>query len=60
MECPYCNTELIEHDSFGFFSQSQSGKKLGTIYKCGNESCEGYGQHFYAYEDQELKEGYPC
>lgn len=62
-ECPYCNHELVYHDYFGKYTgRGFSGiEKRGTIYKCSNEACDAFDQHFYSYDsDGELREGYPC
>lgn len=62
MECPYCETELNYQDYFGRICSHQDGKVLGDIYKCKNEECECYEEHFHTYRDHpdDLKEGYPC
>lgn len=64
MLCPYCENELIPHDSFGRFFSHQDGKVIGEIYKCHNEECESgcFNFLFHAYSNREddLKEGHPC
>lgn len=60
-ECPYCGEELVCVDYFGRVAKHQDGKILGDIYKCFNEECDRYEEHFYSYRDRsELHEGYPC
>jgi len=61
--CPYCEQELLSHDYFGKYTgRGMSGiDKRGEIYKCGNEACEAFDNHFYVYDiDNKLHEGYPC
>lgn len=75
MECPYCEKELIYQDYYytgrpeGFFGtvangihykQSSDYKKLGDIYKCFNEECQRYQEHFYTDMHGDIHEGYPC
>ena len=36
MKCPYCDSELIYHDYFGYVGLHQSGEVLGKIFKCPN------------------------
>jgi hypothetical protein len=73
MECPYCEQELHYHDTYGtgrheyYYGTAANGihypstwKKLGDIYKCENEECEAFEQHFYTDERDNLHEGYPC
>ena len=60
MECPYCEKELIYHDYYGFFASHQSGEKIGDIFKCENEYCELFDEHFYTDKEGNLNEGYPC
>lgn len=46
---------------FGYLACHQSGEVVGYIYKCGNENCEAFDQHFYNYKNNDnLIEGYPC
>lgn len=60
-ECPECQEELIHIDNFGRFFQHQDGQTLGCIYKCGNELCNCFDEHFYQHDgDDEIKYGYPC
>lgn len=43
MECPYCNADLIHHDSFGsrdYINGNDRNGKRGDIYKC--PSGEGF------------------
>ena len=74
MECPYCEQELHYNDYYytgrpeNFYGTAGNGihypasnyKKLGDIYKCDNEECEMFDEHFYTDERDELHEGYPC
>ena len=62
MKCPYCGEELEYHDYYGFGNpNSNNFKKIGEIFKCENEDCEAYEEHFHTKEnDDELYEGYPC
>lgn len=75
MECPYCEEELCQHDSYfsgrpgSFYGTSGNGiyypptpnyRKLGDIFKCHNEECEAYQEHFYTDLQENLHEGYPC
>jgi len=68
MNCPYCNGELNCFDYYGkrkvaehYYTHPQSWiEKEGNIYKCDNEECEGYEQHFYSDVNENLYEGYPC
>jgi hypothetical protein len=73
VECPYCGEELRYQDEyFKGRLESFSGTAgcglyypstkvhLGDIYKCKNEECEAYEQHFYTDTQDNLKEGYPC
>ena len=62
MECPYCKQELTYHDYFGRICSHQDGEIMGDIYKCENENCDAYQEHFYTYRDNEseIHEGYPC
>lgn len=68
-ECPHCGQELVYHDYFGkvkyadhYYLYPQSWiEKTGEIFKCKNEDCEAFDEHFYAYDaDGVLHEGYPC
>jgi hypothetical protein len=60
MDCPYCNQELNWHDYYGFYLGHDQWDKQGDIFKCKNEECEVYEQHFYTDEQDNLHEGYPC
>lgn len=62
MECPYCGEELTCDDYYGIGNPMRNDfKKLGDIYKCQNEKCEMYQEHFYTRNNEdELHEGYPC
>lgn len=61
MECPYCEEELQYHDYYGFGNPyGPQFVKQGDIYKCDNDSCEMYEEHFYTDKQDELHEGYPC
>jgi len=70
-ECPYCKQELSYHDWFytGNHAAYEKGyegsgfKKLGDIYKCGNEDCDSQSFNYSFYTrigSDELLEGYPC
>ncbi len=39
-ECPYCNSELIHEDTYGYLASHQSGEVLGIILRCPNH--EGF------------------
>lgn len=70
--CPYCGTELEQHDEFGFFNQKYHGHfvKSGDILKCPksdnveeDEICESaiFNGYFHVRTNSsELQEGYPC
>lgn len=73
MECPYCNGNLSYQDEYfmgrpeSFYGTAANGIHytstkihLGDIYKCKNEECEVYEQHFYTDNRGNLNEGYPC
>ena len=74
MECPYCKEELFYHDYYftgrpasfhgttgnGLYYPEQDYKKLGDIFKCENEDCEAFDEHFYTDIYDDLNEGYPC
>ena len=73
MECPCCGEELncIDHYGTGrpehYYGTAANGiyypstyEKLGDIFKCDNEECECYEEHFYTDTNDELHEGYPC
>jgi len=67
MECPYCEEELEYHDFYGtnlrldsFGIVKPGFDKCGDIYKCMNEECEAFQEHFYTDKQGELHEGYPC
>ena len=75
MECPHCEYELTYHDTYftgkpeRFYGTAGNGiyypatsnyKKLGDIFKCMNEDCEAFDQHFYTDSNDNLNEGYPC
>lgn len=40
MNCPYCNSELIDQGPYGYLASHQSGEILGYTYKCPNH--EGF------------------
>lgn len=40
MECPYCDSGLIDEGEYGFIARHQSGEVLGRIYRCPNH--EGF------------------
>jgi hypothetical protein len=67
MECPYCDHELKYHDHYGknlrldSLDRIKPGyEKQGNIYKCMNEECEMYDEHFYTDKQNNLHEGHPC
>lgn len=60
MECPYCSQEMDCHDFYGHYLGNGNWNKQGDIYKCNNEKCEAYEQHFYTDVQGNLHEGYPC
>lgn len=61
MECTYCEEELNYHDYYGRGIPMRGGfEKLGDIYKCENEECEMFEEHFYTDKQDNLHEGYPC
>ena len=62
MYCPYCETELLCIDYYGFYLGRGMWNKQGDIYKCIHENCESevFNYHFYTDEQGELHEGYPC
>ena len=61
MKCPYCGEELEYHDYYGNGIPGRNDfKKIGDIFKCENEECEAYEEHFYTDRNDELCEGYPC
>lgn len=61
MECEYCEEELNCIDYYGIGIPGREGfDKQGDIYKCGNESCEMFDEHFYTDKSGNLHEGYPC
>ena len=68
MNCPYCEEELLYEDHYGLnlsmdsFNRTRPGyKKIGDIYRCDNEECEVYGEHFHVLVNtDEVREGYPC
>ena len=62
MECPYCEQELNCVDYFGRVASHQDGHVEGDIYKCGNEDCEMFDEHFHTHRnnESEVHEGYPC
>ncbi len=75
MECPECEEELVNHDYYycgrpeSFYGTAGNGihypatpnyRKLGDIFKCGNEECECFDEHFYTDEQGNLHHGYPC
>lgn len=35
-------------------------EKIGDIFKCENEECEMFDEHFYTDRQGNLQEGYPC
>jgi len=65
--CPYCENPLTYEDVFGknlhldSFGKIKDGfQKSGDIYKCKNEQCDAFDEHFYTrVSDDELHEGYP-
>lgn len=59
MECPNCEKELNCIDWYGFNMGTGREIKSGDIYKCLNEDCLSFEQHFYTRKGQ-LNEGYPC
>ena len=62
-DCPHCGQELEYHDYFGKYTgRGFSGiDRCGAIYKCANESCSAFDEHFWALDsDGVLHEGYPC
>lgn len=60
MECPYCEQELTYDDWYGTnMGYHRENNKLGDIYKCENESCEAFEEHFHT-RNEELVQGYPC
>jgi hypothetical protein len=59
MDCPYCGEELAWHDYYGPRVDGRIQKR-GDIYKCENEECDAYEQHFYTDQREELHDGYPC
>lgn len=72
MNCPYCDCDLTYQDEYfsglpeSFYGTAGNGihypstkKHLGDIYKCKNEDCEAYDEHFYTVNN-DLREGYPC
>ena len=74
MKCPECEEELNYHDYYytgrpaSFYGTAGNGiaypesqfRKLGDIYKCANEECECFDEHFYTDEQENLHQGYPC
>lgn len=61
MECSYCEEELENHDYYGLGIPGSDGfDKSGDIYKCMNEECEMYDEHFYTDNQGNLHDGYPC
>jgi len=73
--CPCCEQELLYVDYYYigkpssfygtagngiYYPQTSNYKKLGDIFKCNNEECEAYENHFYTDEQNNLYEGYPC
>ena len=71
--CPYCDSDLTYRDEYftgrpeSFYGTASNGihypstkKHLGDIYKCVNDECEAYDQHFYTDTNENLFEGYPC
>lgn len=62
-DCPHCGHELAYHDYFGkSIGRGYIGiEKRGEIYKCADEACEAFDEHFWALNsDGVLHEGYPC
>lgn len=62
MECTYCGEELNCIDYYGLGNPFRSDFiKQGDIYRCENEECEMYYEHFHTRDNgDELHEGYPC
>lgn len=68
LNCPYCDEELIYQDYYGKLKHPEHYwiyprswiERAGDIYKCENEDCEAYEQHFYTDQNDDLYEGYPC
>ncbi len=52
MNCPYCNSELIDGGVYGFLASHQSGEILGNTYKCPNS--EGFETELEAIEYLDL------
>lgn len=61
MNCLYCDEELKLHDYYGRGNPFRSDfVKIGDIFKCENEECEAFDEHFYTDQNDELFQGYPC
>ncbi len=67
MECLYCQQELTCEDFYGKNLRLDNlGKikegfiKTGDIYRCQNEECDYFDEHFYTDSQGNLHEGYPC
>jgi hypothetical protein len=69
MECPYCGEELNYEEYYGKHNWEMGPgvtgmrdwwDKTGDIYKCKNEECDAYEQHFYTDKQDNLHEGYLC
>ena len=62
MECPYCGEEMDEGGCFGRLASHQDGHIEGDTYKCANEECEMFDEHFHTHRNREydVHEGYPC
>lgn len=61
MNCLYSEHELQYDDYYGKGNPLGRGfKKTGDIYKCSEESCEGFEKSFHTDTHDNLSEGYPC
>lgn len=63
MNCPECGQELEYSDYYGPMKKDNYWtpsyiERVGDIYHCQNEECEGH--HFHTDSNEELHEGYPC
>lgn len=59
MECEHCEEELTWEDYYGMgIPGRENFEKIGDIYRCDNEDCDGH--LYYTDRSGDLHEGYPC